>query len=86
MGIDPPQVVLTYETLSETHWNVPGVEPTFSPDFFIDISQQMDKKTAALAEYVSQLSEAPSRSIDAVNALARFRGTQNGCSYAEALK
>jgi LmbE family N-acetylglucosaminyl deacetylase len=33
------------------------------PEFFVDISQQMDKKTAALAEYDSQLSEAPSRSI-----------------------
>lgn len=86
VGIDPPQVVLAYETLSETHWNVPGVEPAFAPDFFVDISQQMDKKTAALEKYDSQLSEAPSRSIDAVNALARFRGTQNGCSYAEAFK
>jgi LmbE family N-acetylglucosaminyl deacetylase len=86
VGIDPPQVVLAYETLSETHWNVPGVEPAFAPDFFVDISQQMDKKTAALAEYDSQLSEAPSRSIDAVNALARFRGSQNGCFYAEAFK
>jgi len=46
----------------------------------------MEKKTAALAKYESQLSEAPSRSIDAVTALARFRGSQNGCFYAEAFK
>ena len=26
------------------------------------------------------------RSIDAINALARFRGSQNGCRYAEAFK
>jgi LmbE family N-acetylglucosaminyl deacetylase len=78
--------VLAYETLSETHWNVPGVEPAFVPEFFVDISQQMEKKTAALAKYESQLSEAPSRSIDAVTALARFRGSQNGCFYAEAFK
>jgi len=86
VGIEPPQVVLAYETLSETHWNVPGVEPAFVPEFFVDISLQMDKKTAALAKYESQISEAPSRSIDAVNALARFRGSQNGCFYAEAFK
>jgi len=86
VGIEPPQVVLAYETLSETHWNVPGVEPAFVPEFFVDISRQMEKKTAALAKYESQLSEAPSRSIDAVTALARFRGSQNGCFYAEAFK
>ena len=28
-----PKQVLLYETLSETHWNVPGVEPYFQPDF-----------------------------------------------------
>ena len=46
----------------------------------------MEKKIAALAKYESQISEAPSRSTDAVNALARFRGSQNGCPYAEAFK
>ena len=86
VGIEPPQVVLAYETLSETHWNVPGVEPAFVPEFFIDISRQMEVKTTALEKYVSQISEAPSRSIDAVKALARFRGSQNGCRYAEAFK
>ena len=86
VGIDPPQVVLSYETLSETHWNVPGVEPAFVPEFFIDISQQLDKKTSALAEYESQLSNNPSRSVGAVTALAYFRGSQNGCLYAEAFK
>lgn len=86
IGIEPPRVVLAYETLSETHWNVPGIEPAFVPEFFIDISQQMEKKIAALAKYESQISEAPSRSTDAVNALARFRGSQNGCPYAEAFK
>jgi len=86
IGIEPPQVVLAYETLSETHWNVAGVEATFAPEFFVDISRQMKKKTEALAKYESQISQAPSRSIDAVNALARFRGSQNGCSNAEAFK
>ena len=86
VGIEPPQVVLAYETLSETHWNVPGVEPAFVPEFFIDISQQIEIKTTALAKYDSQLLEEPSRSIDAANALARFRGSQNGCCFAEAFK
>lgn len=81
-----PRLVLAYETLSETHWNVPGIEPVFGPELFVDTTQFMDRKEAALACYASQLANAPSRSIDACVALARFRGSQNGCRYAEAFK
>lgn len=81
-----PRVVLAYETLSETHWNVPGIEPAFVPEFFIDISDHMNTKQGALNAYASQVHDAPSRSIDACTALARFRGSQNGCEYAEAFK
>jgi len=81
-----PTMVLAYETLSETHWNAPGIEPAFVPEFFVDVTSQMPKKKAALECYASQLNHAPSRSIDASVALARFRGSQNGCDYAEAFK
>ena len=81
-----PTVVLAYETLSETHWNVPGVEPAFVPEFYVDISDQMDAKREALDCYASQIHAAPSRSIEACVALARFRGSQNGCVHAEAFK
>ena len=81
-----PKIVLAYETLSETHWNVPGIEPAFVPEFYVDISRYMDKKQAALNSYASQVHSAPSRSVDACTALAKFRGSQNGCTYAEAFK
>ena len=81
-----PKVVLAYETLSETHWNAPGIEPSFVPEFFVDITDQMEKKKAALACYYSQINNAPSRSVEACTALAKFRGSQNGCGYAEAFK
>ena len=81
-----PKIVLAYETLSETHWNVPGIEPSFLPEFFVDTSSYMDTKKAALECYVSQVHNNQSRSIDACMALARFRGSQNGCTYAEAYK
>ena len=81
-----PKIVLAYETLSETHWNVPGIEPVFAPEFFVDITDTMDKKAAALACYASQVDNAPSRSVEACKALAKFRGSQNGCGYAEAFK
>ena len=81
-----PKVVLAYETLSETHWNVPGIEPSFNPDFFVDVTDYIDKKKDALNCYVSQVDNHPSRSIDACTALAKFRGSQNGCGFAEAFK
>jgi LmbE family N-acetylglucosaminyl deacetylase len=83
---DAPRVVLAYETLSETHWNAPGIEPAFVPDFYVDTSAHMDRKQAALECYASQISSAPSRSVEACMALGRFRGSQNGCRYAEAFK
>lgn len=82
-----PRVVLAYETLSETHWNVGGIEPAFIPDFYVDISgEHLAKKQAALNAYASQVHEAPSRSVEACTALAKFRGSQNGCDHAEAFK
>lgn len=86
VGKSFPKIVLAYETLSETHWNVPGVEASFNPEFFINIDEFMDKKINALKSYKSQISSAPSRSLDATLSLAKFRGSQNGCKYAEAFK
>jgi LmbE family N-acetylglucosaminyl deacetylase len=81
-----PRLVLAYETLSETHWNAPGIEPMFAPEFFVDTTAYMDRKKAALECYASQLTSAPSRSVEACMALAKFRGSQNGCGFAEAFK
>ena len=80
-----PKYVLAYETLSETHWNAPGIEPAFVPQVYIDISGYMEKKCQALECYKSQINETmPSRAIDVCTSLARFRGSHNGCKYAEA--
>ena len=86
VGIQYPKCVLAYETLSETHWNVPGVEPYFAPEFFIDISDDFSEKKLALECYQSQINGNHSRSVNACEALAKFRGSQNGCEYAEAFK
>ena len=84
---DFPKNVFLYETLSETHWNVPNVEPNFQPDFFINIDKTIDLKLKALKYYKSQINEKTnSRSVESAKALARFRGSQNGCKYAEAFK
>ena len=81
-----PKFVLCYETLSETHWNAPYIEPNFTPDFFINIDNTLKEKIKALNCYQSQIKGNQSRSIESVEALARFRGSQNGCRYAEGFK
>lgn len=81
-----PNYVLSYETLSETHWNAPYIEPNFVPDFFVNINKTIDSKLKALKCYKSQIKGNSSRSLLSVKALAKFRGSQNGCEYAEAFK
>ena len=81
-----PKFVISYETLSETHWNAPYLEPNFNPDFFININDTLKDKIKALKCYQSQINNNQSRSIEAIEALARFRGSQNGCKYAEGFK
>jgi LmbE family N-acetylglucosaminyl deacetylase len=76
--------ILAYETVSETHWNMPFVEQSFSPNVWVDISQFLEKKLDALRCYQSQLRPFPdARSLEAVEALARWRGSQMGLRAAE---
>ena len=81
------ELLAAYETLSETHWNAPHMEPNFMPNWVVNISGQIDKKISALECYESQIPPFPgSRSLDAVKALAIFRGTQAGFAYGEAFQ
>ena len=78
------QLVAAYETISETHWNAPHVEPNFVPNFCIDITGQIESKLEAMACFQSQLHEFPApRSVEALRSLALFRGSQAGYGYAE---
>lgn len=78
-------LVAAYETLSETHWNAPHLEPNFTPNWVVDISEVIDKKVAAMQCYASQIHKFPEpRSAEALRALALFRGSQAGFGYGEA--
>lgn len=78
------QMVAAYETISETHWNAPHIEPNFTPNWCVDISTVIDTKIKALECYKSQLQSFPnSRSPEALKALSLFRGSQAGMGYAE---
>ena len=78
------EIVAAYETLSETHWNAPHIEPNFTPNWVCNITDFIDIKLKALSCFQSQISPFPgARSIEALKALAMFRGTQAGFGYGE---
>ena len=80
------EIVAAFETLSETHWNAPHIEPNFTPNWVVDITDHIDKKLDAMKCYESQVVDFPGpRSIQAVEALAKFRGTQAGFGFGESM-
>lgn len=79
--------VALYETVSETHWNVPGAEAAFTPDWFVDITSTIETKLTAFKQYASQVQQHPAaRSLNALTHLAAFRGSQIGIEYVEAFQ
>ena len=79
--------VYYYEVLSETYWNASYFEPSFQPDVFINIDKQIKIKLKALKKYKSQISSKNyERAPESIEALAKFRGSQNGYKFAEAFK
>ncbi len=57
---------------------------TFTPTLFVDVTETLDVKLRALNEYKSQLNTRPYFDEDRFRSLARTRGAQSGCEYAEA--
>ena len=80
-----PKYAYTYETLSETGWKYQDPQNSFNPNVYENITKTIDLKIKALNEHKSQLYEYPScRSLEAIEALAIYRGTQAEMKYAEA--
>ena len=81
------RLLAAYETLSETHWNAPHIEANFVPNLIVDITDTIEVKKQAMSCFVSQVSAFPGpRSIEAIEALSIFRGTQAGFAYGEGLQ
>jgi len=75
--------ILAYETLSETEWGQP-IAP-FIPNVYCDITETFLKKIEALKAYKTELKEFPHpRSLEAIEALAKKRGSEIGVRSAEA--
>lgn len=81
----PVKTLLCFEVPSSTEWQLPGSAPVFAPNWFVDISDTLDRKFAALDAYAAELHDWPHpRSRQGVEHLARWRGATVGVDATEA--
>ncbi len=81
----PVKRIYAYETLSETGINLPTENYSFIPNVFEDISDFLDDKLKTLNFFESQVHPFPDlRSLESVEALAKFRGATVNVKAAEA--
>lgn len=86
------KTLLFFEIASSTEWQPAGVVPGFTPNWFENIDTPatdgktcLEKKMEALKIYTCEMRNFPhSRSIKALNYLARWRGASVGLNAAEA--
>lgn len=79
------KTLLFFEVPSSTEWQTPGSAMPFLPNWFVDVTSTLDVKIKALESYQSEMRSWPhSRSYEAVQYLARWRGASVGCEAAEA--
>lgn len=77
--------ILFFEVPSSTEWQASSSCLPFAPNWFVDISDTLDKKIEALKRYKHELRSWPfPRSLDAVSYLAKWRGASIGTMAAEA--
>jgi LmbE family N-acetylglucosaminyl deacetylase len=77
--------LLFFEVASSTEWQPPGSGVPFQPNWFVDITETLDAKLAALDAYRVEMREWPHpRSLRAVEHMARWRGASVGVAAAEA--
>lgn len=77
--------IYAYETVSETGWDIPNSTNEFIPTVYEDISENLDDKKEAMRLVKTQIGEFPdARSVEAIEALAKYRGSTVGVKAAEA--
>ena len=76
-----------FEVASATDYGSSAITGSFSPNLFIDISNEWPSKVKALEAYMEEMREYPhSRSIQGIKNLANLRGNQVGYDFAEAFE
>ena len=83
----PVKKILCFEVLSSTEWNVQNAANAFMPNLFIDVTDTLAKKIAALREYKGEMRPYPHpRSLEGAELLAKTRGLTIGANAAEAFE
>ena len=79
------KTILHIEVASSTEWQAANITPHFCPNLFVDISRTLEQKLTALEMYKDELRAWPhTRSIQAIQHLAKWRGATIGVDAAEA--
>lgn len=78
------KAIYCFEVPSSTEWSA-RTAPAFQPQLFVDISNVLDQIQASLMCYSTELRPWPhSRSLPAIQARQKYRGSQAGVAAAEA--
>ncbi|HKP95122.1 MAG TPA: PIG-L deacetylase family protein [Fibrobacteria bacterium] len=77
--------LLCFEVPSSTEWQIQSPASAFAPNWHVDVTDTLALKLKALKAYASEMRPWPhSRSLEAVEHLARWRGASAGWDAAEA--
>jgi LmbE family N-acetylglucosaminyl deacetylase len=82
-----PVDLLCFETVSSSEWSQHTNDKSFKPNYFVDITDTIDKKLESLQFYDVEMRPFPHpRSYKGVQYLAQVRGMTVGVEYAEAFE
>ena len=83
----PVKEIYTFEVPSATDWAFQQFQPPFKPNVFVDVSETIETKVKAMAEYETESRIFPHpRSPEALRTIARRWGTVVGLQAAEAFE
>ena len=81
------KLILFFEILSSTEWNITSKKTFFIPNWYEDITKYLNTKIKAIKCYKKELRKSPHpRSLETIKALSIFRGSSSGVKNAEAFQ
>ena len=81
------KLILFFEILSSTEWNINTKKLFFNPNWYEDITKYLKIKIKAIKCYKKELRKSPHpRSLNTIKALSIFRGSSSGVKNAEAFQ
>ena len=84
-GINFIESIFSFEVSSSTEWSSSINLPSFQPNYYVDITNEIDSKFEALNFYNFEMRDFPHpRSKENIKALTQIRGSEIGFKFAEA--